>query len=143
MSDDTPLLSKMDALLKKHRGENDPVAVPLPAASSSAPPAWLPVLTQVIERGAVPGPASPPSLAMPPATDAIATPQPSTEPAPLAHIDVQSLLHTLLPQWGDDLKQQITHDVHAQIDQALTTFSSQLEIRLREILREALTPPRD
>jgi len=58
MSDDAPLLSKMDALLKKHRGENEPLATP--ATPPAAPPAWLPVLTQVLERGALPAPASPP-----------------------------------------------------------------------------------
>lgn len=48
MSD--PLLSKMDALLKKHRG--DGIAKPEPLPRHAPPPgAWLPVLTDVIERG--------------------------------------------------------------------------------------------
>lgn len=132
MSDDAPLLSKMDALLKKHRGENEPVAAPT-APSSSAPPAWLPVLTQVIERGAVPGPANPSTMDTAATVDA---PLPPPDPAPAAvePLDIQSLLQTLLPRLGDNLKQQITHDIHAQIDQALATFSTQLEARLREIL---------
>lgn len=140
MSDDAPLLSKMDALLKKHRGENEPVVAPT-TPSASAPPAWLPVLTQVIERGAVPSPASPSTMDTPASVDA---PLPPPDPAPAGNepLDVQSLLQTLLPRLGDDLKQQITHDVHAQIDQALATFSTRLEARLREILA-ASTSPRD
>ena len=57
---DSPLLSKMDALLQKHRG--GPIApasvsalAPTPAPASGPPPgAWLPVLTDVIERGTPP-----------------------------------------------------------------------------------------
>lgn len=140
MSDDAPLLSKMDALLKKHRGDNEPAAAPLaPTSAPSAPPAWLPVLTQVIERGAIPNPASPAMTDTPASVDA-AMPPPDPAPAAVPPLDVQSLLQTLLPRLGDDLKQQITHDVHAQIDQALATFSSQLEARLREILAAAPSP---
>ena len=140
MSDDAPLLSKMDALLKKHRGDNEPVVAPAPPA---APPAWLPVLTQVIERGAVPGPASPSAVDAPDSADTSIPPPPDPAPAAQESLDVHALLHTLLPRLGDDLKQQITHDVHAQIDQALATFSAQLEARLRETLRQAPIPPRD
>lgn len=47
---DSPLLTKMDALLKKHRGGE--AVAPAPAVVSGPPPgAWLPVLTDVIERG--------------------------------------------------------------------------------------------
>ena len=56
---DSPLLSKMDALLKKHRGGSEDVRdtspAPSPSTEHAAPPnAWLPVLTQVIERGTPP-----------------------------------------------------------------------------------------
>ena len=47
---DSPLLNKMDALLKKHRGPG--VAAPESSAERAPPPgAWLPVLTDVIEYG--------------------------------------------------------------------------------------------
>ena len=39
-----PLLSKMDALMKKHRGPGE-------ATPEAAPEGWLPVLTDVIHRG--------------------------------------------------------------------------------------------
>ena len=52
---DSPLLNKMDALLKKHRGgDNSPEASSdrTDSPERTPPPnAWLPVLTQVIERG--------------------------------------------------------------------------------------------
>ena len=50
---DSPLLSKMDALMKKHRGGG--MVDPSPSPRSAPPPgAWLPVLTDVIERGTPP-----------------------------------------------------------------------------------------
>lgn len=138
MSDDAPLLSKMDALLKKHRGENEPAAATA-ASPPSAPPVWLPVLTQVIERGAVPRPAVPSPMDTPVSAEA-AVPPPAPVSIAVEPLDIQTLLQTLLPRLGDDLKQQIAHNVQAQIDQALAAFSVQLEARLREILR---TPPHD
>ncbi|MDT3708006.1 MAG: hypothetical protein ROZ09_14380 [Thiobacillus sp.] len=50
---DSPLLGKMDALMRKHRGDGLDPAESMPA---NAPPsgAWLPVLTDVIERGTPP-----------------------------------------------------------------------------------------
>ncbi len=57
---DSPLLSKMDALLKKHRGGSEDVRDTSPAPSPSSTrarrttQAWLPVLTEVIERGTPP-----------------------------------------------------------------------------------------
>ena len=54
---DSPLLSKMDALLQKHRGGGpvDPAPATAPATASGPPPdAWLPILTDLIERGSPP-----------------------------------------------------------------------------------------
>lgn len=54
---DSPLLSKMDALLQKHRGGSPiaPASASAPAPASGPPPgAWLPVLIDVIERGTPP-----------------------------------------------------------------------------------------
>ena len=47
---DSPLLNKMDALLKKHRGNGAAAPEPLPRRAPP-PGAWLPVLTDVIEYG--------------------------------------------------------------------------------------------
>jgi hypothetical protein len=62
---DSPLLNKMDALLKKHRGNG--VAAPEPLPERAPPPgAWLPVLTDVIEYGTpVASASSPPASAKP------------------------------------------------------------------------------
>ena len=95
MSDSAPpgqlnTLSKMDALLKKHRGgsadaHDAPSAPPSPAPSEAAPPpdAWLPVLTEVIERGTppvVPVAAASPEAELP----APALPPPSPKRLPLS-----------------------------------------------------------
>jgi hypothetical protein len=50
---DSPLLNKMDALLKKHRGTGTAAPEPLPERVPP-PGAWLPVLTDVIEYGTPP-----------------------------------------------------------------------------------------
>ena len=75
---DSPLLSKMDALLKKHRG-GDTLPGNAPGPGAAPPNAWLPVLTDVIERGTPPAvpaasaasvaPPPAPAVAPPPATD--------------------------------------------------------------------------
>ncbi|TXH75526.1 MAG: hypothetical protein E6Q82_06470, partial [Thiobacillus sp.] len=65
---DSPLLNKMDALLKKHRGATEGKAATEPSgpcAQATPPDAWLPVLTHVIERGTPP---APPEHAAPPAS---------------------------------------------------------------------------
>lgn len=56
---DNPVLSKMDALLKKHRGGGIPEPDPSPKRPPPPPGAWLPVLTDVIERGKPFAPAMP------------------------------------------------------------------------------------
>jgi hypothetical protein len=62
---DSPLLNKMDALLKKHRGNG--VAAPESLPERAPPPgAWLPVLTDVIEYGTpVASASTPPASAKP------------------------------------------------------------------------------
>src|SRR3569623_36150 len=73
---DSPLLNKMDALLKKHRGatEGKTTTEPSdPCAEATPPDAWLPVLTHVIERGTPP---APPEPAAPPANPLLAPASP-------------------------------------------------------------------
>lgn len=146
MSDDNPLFSKMDALLKKHRAEPDPIVDAPHPPPETAPPAWLPVLTQVIERGAVP----PPVAADPaPATSDTALPQaPSgeaatTRPDPHPADTIAPLLQALVTQMHADLKQQLALDLQQRLDQAIASFSIELETRLREILGNTPTPPRN
>lgn len=142
MSEDNPLFSKMEALLKKHRTEPEAVADTPPPAS--VPSAWLPVLTQVIERGAVPAPpitepATGTAVPVPPQAPAEAvTTTPTAQPSADA---IAPLLQALVAQMHADLKAQLTRDLHQRLDQAMLSFSSELETRLREILRDTPTPP--
>ena len=143
---DAPLLSKMDALLKKHRGEHDPVAASadsaLHAAPAASPPAWLPVLTQVIERGVVPDAPAPAATQPNPATDMTDLSQPTrTNETPDTHERIESLLRSLVPQLRDELMQTLTHDLHTRLDQTLASLDAQLEARLLEIIRDALARP--
>lgn len=152
MSGEDPLLHKMDALLKKHRGDSGDAA---PAAVSPAPeapaptapaPGWLPVLTQVIERGA------PPDAPLPPPADA-AGPLSAIEPEPgAAGPDdeaalVERLMQALAPRLTGIVEQNIAAELHRTLDQTLASLLAQLDVHVRESVRDALSdalkPPRE
>jgi hypothetical protein len=161
---DSPLLSKMDALLKKHRGgveadvdtAPDHAAVPehLPSPEHMPPPhdAWLPVLTDVIERG------NPPAMAVAaPAT--VSQPAPAAQPAqpeapaadapPSAVSDTlaEQLMSELAPRLTEVMEKQVTAELRKNLDQTVASLLSQLDVNVREIVREAiaekLKQPRD
>lgn len=166
---DSPMLSKMDALLKKHRGggktsaqpvPSEPVAAPEPADLSkpSAPPnAWLPVLTQVIERGIPPVVAAPIAAAtaapLPqpevPAAEAPVPDAPQADPsAPVIDIALaEQLMNELAPRLSEVMEKQVTSELRKNLDQTVATLLSQLDVNVREIVRDAiaekLKQPRD
>ncbi len=166
---DSPLLGKMDALLKKHRGGSetdhaapaDPATVPESggAPERTPPPgAWLPVLTDVIERG------TPPVMAA--ATPAPAEPEPSVvadTPSPppgepeAPAIDAsdsvvtdtlsEHLMSELAPRLSEVMEKQVAAELRKNLDQTVAILLSQLDVNVREIVREAvaekLRQPRD
>jgi hypothetical protein len=155
MSDSPPpgkmdTLSKMDALLKKHRGGSEGDA-DLPPEPAPPPDAWLPVLTQVIERGTPPiapivaaapvvTPASPPEPA------AIQTPAPI--PAPAVNDSLaEQLMSELAPRLSEVMEKQVAAELRKNIDQTVASLLSQLDVNVREIVRDAvaekLKQPRD
>lgn len=160
---DSPILSKMDALLKKHRGGGDnpqPPNLSEPAAEStivpahrSTPPAnaWLPVLTQVIERG------TPPVVAAPVVSSAAAhTPEPEVSAeltAPVAPLQAateadtsqrintalaEQLMSELGPRLSAVMEQQVASELRKNLDQTVATLLSQLDVNVREIVRDAV-----
>ena len=166
---DSPMLSKMDALMKKHRGggESDrpvvsePVA-PAPqdsASPSSAPPphAWLPVLTQVIERGTPPVAAAPiatpaPAPSPQPELAAMDHPEPAPAPAetppPVVNNELaEQLMSELAPRLSEVMEKQVASELRKNLDQTVATLLSQLDVNVREIVRDAvaekLKQPRD
>lgn len=160
---DSPMLSKMDALMKKHRGSGDgPSALPesavtptAAAAPASGPPpnAWLPVLTQVIERGT-----PPPKAATPVATPAAARPPVPKAPAPAEapaaksvtaphpadttqRIDsalAEQLMSELAPRLSAVMEQQVASELRKNLDQTVATLLGQLDVNVREIVRDAV-----
>jgi hypothetical protein len=163
---DSPLLSKMDALLKKHRGgvEADVGAAPDRVAAEHAPSpehtplphdAWLPVLTDVIERG------NPPAMAVAaPATVSQRAPaaqlaQPEAPAAPAADVPpaavndtlAEQLMSELAPRLSEVMEKQVTAELRKNLDQTVASLLSQLDVNVREIVREAiaekLKQPRD
>jgi hypothetical protein len=113
---DSPLLSKMDALLKKHRGGG--MVDPSPSPKSAPPPgAWLPVLTDVIERGTPP--ATRASAARPPARPAPAAATPATV-APVPAEDnaiADQLLGELAPHLSEAMGKQLAEELRRNLDQ--------------------------
>lgn len=158
---DSPLLSKMDALLKKHRGtagEPEPAAESNPVTGPDVPDdAWLPVLTDVIERGtppvataAAPQPTHPdaPTAAAPAAE---AAPEEAVAPfEPPAAVDdtlAEQLMSELAPRLSEVMEKQVAAELRKNIDQTVASLLSQLDVNVREIVRDAvaekLKQPRD
>ncbi|HEY9146932.1 MAG TPA: hypothetical protein VIN36_09630 [Thiobacillus sp.] len=156
---DSPLLSKMDALLKKHRGgvesdRSDTASGPPAASARAAPPdAWLPVLTQVIERGmppaavvpAVPPAATAPEPVSPPAQ--AAAPAAETPPSAVSDTLAEQLMSELAPRLSEVMEKQVAAELRKNIDQTVSSLLSQLDVNVREIVRDAvaekLKQPRD
>jgi len=161
---DSPLLSKMDALLKKHRGgveadvgaAPDRVAAPehAPSPEHTPPPhdAWLPVLTDVIERGNPPAMAvaAPATISQPAPAAQLAQPEaPAADVPPAAVNDTlaEQLMSELAPRLSEVMEKQVTAELRKNLDQTVASLLSQLDVNVREIVREAiaekLKQPRD
>jgi len=134
---DSPLLSKMDALMKKHRGSGAPAPDPSPRRAPP-PGAWLPVLTDVIERGTPPG-------AKASAAPAVATP---ARPAP-AKDDVlaDQVLCELTPRLSEAMEQQVAEELRKRLDHTVASLLGKLDLDVRDLVRDAvaekLKQPRD
>lgn len=149
---DSPLLNKMDALLKKHRGGSEGEGGSeslLTALHESAPPpnAWLPVLTDLIERGTVP--AVPQAAAMPAPTLTETDASPVKTPANDAINDTltEQLMSELAPRLSEVMERQVSAELRKSLDHTVANLLSQFDVSVREIVREAiaekLKPPRD
>lgn len=156
---DNPMLTKMDALMKKHRGggEGTPQVAPastppLASETRSAPPpgAWLPVLTQVIERGTPPVVARPGVDEIAPAASTGGVTPPRAEPAALAPTPAdispaivsnelsEQLMNELTPRLSEVMEKQLAAELRKNLDQTVATLLSQLDVNVREIVREAV-----
>ena len=143
---DSPLLSKMDALLKKHRGGNEGER-DAPTAHVQAPPpdAWLPVLTSVIERGTpapAPLPAVEPAAPPPPAVAAEMPPEPETaaivNAATVNDILAEQLMSELAPRLSEVMEKQVAAELRKNLDETVANLLSQLDVNMREIVRDAV-----
>jgi hypothetical protein len=147
---DNPLLDKMDALLKKHRGGPDQPST----EAAPAPGAWLPVLTDVIERGTVPPPIAATSSVSPaPSAPAPAVPQQSVkeeQPAPTTRVEpepppaaitdtmAEQLLSELTPKLSQIMEKQVASELRKNLDETVSALLSQLDVNVREIVRDAV-----
>lgn len=125
-----PLLSKMDALMKKHRGPTEAQ----PAAT--APEGWLPVLTDVITRGTPP--VARPTVGSPLEPVALA----AEAPTPHLPTDTDKLAEQLLSELGPKLaavmEKQVATELRKNLDETVATLLSQLDVNVREIVRDAV-----
>lgn len=144
---ESPLLNKMDALLKKHRGSPDQAST----QDAPAPDAWLPVLTDVIERGTIPSrvaaapsvppasaPATPPpsAIADQPAPTTSIRPQPS--PAEVTDTLAEQLMSELAPKLSQIMEKQVASELRKNLDETVSALLSQLDVNVREIVRDAV-----
>lgn len=144
MSDDEPLLSKMDALLKKHRGGGHDTPAGTVSAGGVPPPGWLPVLTQVIERGTPPAaaPVSPaPARAAPAAVAGGPTAAPAAaaaQTAPPGDALAEQLMRELAPRLSAAMEAQVAAELRKNLDQTLAGLLDRLDADVREIVRAAI-----
>jgi len=147
---DMPLLNKMDALLKKHRGSSDQAST----EDAPAPDAWLPVLTDVIERGTLPPhiaatrPAplpetpAPPAATVPAATEDRQPQATSVEPEPLptgvTDTMAEQLMSELAPKLSHMMEKQVAAELRKNLDETVSALLSQLDVNVREIVRDAV-----
>ena len=129
-SPQNPLLGKMDALIKKHRGPAEAVS------ESTPPPGWLPVLTEVVVRGT-------PPAAAPMVTTAVPVPEPVvTEVHAQVSTDTEQLANQLLEELGPKLsavmEQQVATELRKNLDETVATLLSQLDVSVRDIVRDAV-----
>jgi hypothetical protein len=162
MSDSPPpgqlnTLSKMDALLKKHRGgsadTHDAPSAPHPTDAAPPPDAWLPVLTQVIERGTPPvvplaaasPEVAPPATALPPAEPE--APPPVAAASTVSDTLTEQLMSELAPRLSEVMEKQVAAELRRNLDQTVASLLDQLDVNVREIVRDAvaekLKQPRD
>ncbi|NWG38430.1 MAG: hypothetical protein HXY27_00480 [Hydrogenophilaceae bacterium] len=160
MSQD-PLLEKMDALLKKHRGGKEAVSPifdvarnDMSAVVEDAPPpdAWLPVLTDVVVMGNV---TAGTSDALSPATistsDSPPAPAEETEPGndqgetqqdmePPAISDslAEQLMGELEPRLAALLQDKLATQIRNSLDDTVSALFAQLDVNIREIVRETV-----
>lgn len=140
MSD--PLLDKMDALLNKHRGDTGASsAASSPPPADSPPPlpddAWLPVLTDVVAMGK-------PVAEQPGAGPADQEPAaaPAAPPPPAATVDPEALIGQIMgelePRLSSLLRDRMVAEIRNSLDDSLSTLLAQMDVHIREIVREAL-----
>ena len=154
---DSPLMSKMDALLKKHRGgvTGDSVAspehAPMQAPEQAAPPeVWMPVLTDVIERGTPPVVAAPAAMLATPASLPPEPEAPAADAPPSSVVSdtlAEQLMSELAPRLSEVMEKQVAAELRKNLDQTVANLLGQLDVNVREIVREAvaekLKQPRD
>ncbi len=109
---DNPLLNKMDALLKKHRGSEGETGTNETAPAHAAPPdAWLPVLTQVIERG------SPPPLGTTATAAPAVAPPAVAAPATASDVLTEQLMSELAPRLSEAVEKIVRDAVAEKLKQ--------------------------
>jgi hypothetical protein len=124
-----PLLDKMDALMKKHRGPGE-------TKPDVAPEGWLPVLTDVIQRGT-------PPVASPVASPVSLPPVPRVAASAASEQQVtdtlaEQLLSELAPKLSEVMEKQVATELRKNMDETVATLLSQLDVSVREIVRDAV-----
>lgn len=123
------LLDKMDALMKKHRGPGE-------SKPEVAPEGWLPVLTDVIQRGNPP--AAPVTLTAPPTAAAPIIEAPAAPQQLVTDTLAEQLLSELGPKLSEVMEKQVAAELRKNLDDTVANLLSQLDVNVREIVRDAV-----
>ena len=137
------VLDKLDALLNRHK-----------EPPSDAPTtAWMPVLTEVVKRGAppldvaaaapaapaVPAPAAPAASEPAPTVEAEAVPEaPAPPPPPDPEEMAEQILALLEPRLNQLLTREISATVRKSLDQTISELLAQLDAHVRNAVQESV-----
>lgn len=138
MSSD-PLLSKMDALLKKHRGEAEPEPPAAAPAASNAPPplpddAWLPVLTDVVAVEEVPS-----EVVVPQTPVAEAAPSRPEAPPADANALIEQILRELEPKLAAMLHERLAAEIRIRLDDAVSSLIAEMGGHIHEVVQATVS----
>ena len=128
-SPSNPLLDKMDALMKKHRGPGE-------SKPEVAPEGWLPVLTDVIQRGNPP--VAPVTVTPKPAAPIIDAPAAAPQQF-VTDTLAEQLLSELGPKLSEVMEKQVASELRKNLDDTVANLLAQLDVNVREIVRDAVS----
>jgi hypothetical protein len=162
---ETNLLSKIEALIRKHRGSDPDESTTQSERPQPDDNAWLPILTDVLQRGTAPASSQPNAVESDsPASQVFDgssskevkddTPQTASTAPPesaetiTSHSDspkevdaaaeAKNLVDELTPKISSLMREQVADELRKSLDQSMASLMANLNVNVEEIVRQAV-----